>query len=265
MDLCWQQGALYLDTCIEPWAGGYTDRSKSVSQRSNYALREQALAFGRNRPGGPTAVITQGANPGLATRAYSWTPLEGPYQGFLITHGESIAIADHLIRKDGDKVVYRPTVLYAYHPCDDAVLSIHEIAGKHWRAQPGWRILRDDIVAGMDELGVLLMGNAGGVYWYGSRLHIDEARRLLPFNNATSMQVAAGVLAGMVWALRHPKASVVEPDGIDHEMVMQIATPYLGEMVGVRSDWTPLQDRGRLFSEDVDSDDPWQFKNIRVG
>ncbi|KZS00397.1 Uncharacterized protein APZ42_003295, partial [Daphnia magna] len=25
MELCQAQGALYLDTCIEPWPGGYTD------------------------------------------------------------------------------------------------------------------------------------------------------------------------------------------------------------------------------------------------
>ena len=38
---------LYLDTCIEPWAGGYTDPSLTPSQRSNYALRESALALAR--------------------------------------------------------------------------------------------------------------------------------------------------------------------------------------------------------------------------
>ena len=34
--------------------------------------------------------------------------------------------------RDGDAVRYRPTVHYAYHPCDDAVLSMHELAGKNW-------------------------------------------------------------------------------------------------------------------------------------
>ena len=38
--LCRSLGVLYLDTCIEPWAGGYTDLSLSPSLRSNYALRE---------------------------------------------------------------------------------------------------------------------------------------------------------------------------------------------------------------------------------
>lgn len=26
MELCWRRGSLYLDTCIEPWLGGYTDK-----------------------------------------------------------------------------------------------------------------------------------------------------------------------------------------------------------------------------------------------
>ena len=65
--LCWRRGALYLDTCIEPWSGGYTDKSIGPSLRSNYALREKALAFGREKRGGPTAILGQGANPGLAS------------------------------------------------------------------------------------------------------------------------------------------------------------------------------------------------------
>ena len=62
---CQQQGVLYLDTCIEPWAGGYTDPSLTPSQRSNYALRESALALAGGA--GPTAVLTHGANPGLVS------------------------------------------------------------------------------------------------------------------------------------------------------------------------------------------------------
>ena len=117
---------------------------------------------------------------------------------------------------------------------------------------------------GADELGVLLMGHSRGAYWYGSRLSIHEARQLARYNSATSMQVAAGVLAGMVWVLRNPDAGVVEPDDIDHEVVLDVAQPYLGEMTGVYTDWTPLRDRETLFEEDMDRDDPWQFKNVRV-
>jgi len=46
--------------------------------------------------------------------------------------------------------------------------------------------------------------------------------------------------------------------------VLDIARPYLGDLVGAYSDWTPLDGRGALFPEDIDAADPWQFKNIRV-
>ena len=379
IELCQQKGALYLDTCTEPWPGGYTDPRLPPAARSNYALRESALALRRRFPEGPTAVLTHGANPGLvshfvkqalidlaeinlpgragiaagvpgsrgewarlaqrlgiraihiaerdtqvagapkqpgefvntwsidgfvsegsqpaelgwgtherhfpadggrhefgcgaaiyllrpgaATRVRSWTPLEGPYHGFLITHGEAISIADFLTVAEGGEVRYRPTCHYAYHPCDGAVLSLHEFAGKNWRLQPRKRLLMDEITAGIDELGVLLMGAPGGVYWFGSRLSIDEARRVAPHNNATSLQVTAAVLGGVVWALEHPRAGIVEPEDLDFARVLDIARPYLGEIVGVRGDWTPLDNRETLFAEDLDRDDPWQFKNIRV-
>lgn len=372
--LCHGCGAFYLDADNQPWPGRYENPALSASQRSNYALREEMLAFGREHRNGPTACITQGANPGLvnsllkmallamasdlglqaaapesragwaalarrlgvkvihvaehdtqttphrrrrgefvntwsveafvdeglqpaelgwgtherhwpadaqrhgygcdaailldrpgmATRVRSWTPLEGPYHGFLITHAESISIADHLTLHEGNAVRYRPTVHYAYYPCDDAVLSLHEAAGHHWQLQPHQHILRDEITQGLDELGVLLMGAARGVYWYGSRLTIDEARQLAPHNSATSLQVAAGVLAGLVWALRHPQRGVVEPEDLDHEQALSFAAPYLGELLGVYGDWTPLKDRSRLFAEETDTSDPWQFVNFRV-
>jgi len=374
IELCQERGALYLDTCIEPWPGGYTDPSLPPSARSNYALRESALALRSRYPRGPTAVLTHGANPGLVshfvkqalidlarnaglnggaprtradwarlaetlgvkvihiaerdtqvsttpkepgefvntwsidgfvsegsqpaelgwgtherhfptdgrrhdfgsgaaiyllrpgavTRVRSWTPLEGPYHGFLITHGESISIADYLTAWDSGTVRHRPTCHYAYHPCDDAVLSLHEFAGKNFQLQQRKRLMMEEITEGIDELGVLLMGQANGVYWFGSRLSIAQARRVAPHNNATSLQVTAAVLGGMIWAIERPRQGIVEPEEMDFARVLEIARPYLGDVVGVYGDWTPLQDRERLFPEDLDRDDPWQFENIRV-
>jgi homospermidine synthase len=372
--LCRDRGALYLDTCVEPWAGGYIDPSLSVPERTNYALRESAVALRRPDANDPTAVMAHGANPGLvshfvkqallniaadigaglavpstreewarfaaslgvkvihiaerdtqkaatpkqrgefvntwsidgfvgegnqpaelgwgtheralpvdahrhdfgcgaaiylnrrsaATRVRSWTPLEGSFHGFLITHNESISIADYFTAFENGAAYYRPTVHYAYHPCDDAVLSLHELAGKNWRMQAAQRLLMQEITGGVDELGVLLMGHARGAYWYGSRLSIEEARRLVPHNNATSLQVTAAVLGGIVWAIEHPAAGVVEADHLGHARVLEIAGPYLGELIGEYSDWTPLFDRGSLFPEAVDADCPWQFSNFRV-
>lgn len=202
--------------------------------------------------------------PGAATRVRSWVPAEGQFHGWLITHGEAISIPDYLSVRENGTVVYRPTCHYAYHPCDDAVLSLHEFAGNGWRFPPEQRLLRDEIDAGFDELGVLLMGHKKNAYWYGSQLSIKEARRRCPYNNATSLQVNAPYMAGIVWALKNPQAGIVEPDELDYETILQISTPYLGKMVGAYTDWTPIAGRGLLFPEDMDRSDPWQFLNFRV-
>ncbi len=67
VEFCRRKGALYLDSCVEPWPGGYTDPSLTPSQRSNYALRESALKLRAGAAGAPTAVVTHGANPGLVS------------------------------------------------------------------------------------------------------------------------------------------------------------------------------------------------------
>jgi len=162
-------------------------------------------------------------------------------------------------------VVYRPTCHYSYHPSDSAVMSIHEFAGRNWRDQPEKRILLNEILpGGIDELGVLVAGHARNAYWYGSQLSIDEARELAPYNNATSLQVTVAVLSGMVWAIENPQRGIVEPDEMDYKRNLEICMPYLGTVVGEYTDWNPLVDRARLFPEDIDTSDPWQFKNVRV-
>jgi len=202
--------------------------------------------------------------PGASTRVRTWTPKAGPFHGFLITHSEAISLADFFTVRDGDRVAYRPTTHYAYHPSDNAVLSLHEFAGRNWHLQEHKRIMLDDVVDGIDELGVLLAGHQKNAYWYGSQLSIGEARALAPYNSATSLQVTVAVLAGMVWAMENPTRGVVEPDEMDFERPLGICMPYLGAVVGRYTDWTPLEGRGELFVEDLDATDPWQFKNVRV-
>jgi homospermidine synthase len=68
----------------------------------------------------------------------------------------------------------------------------------------------------------------------------------------------------MLWALANPGRGLVEPEDMDHAAVLAFAAPYLGELGGVYTDWTPLDGRGELFREALDPDDPWQFRNVRV-
>ena len=138
------------------------------------------------------------------------------------------------------------------------------MAGKNGKQQKRQRLIVDEITTGNDELGVLLMGHKKTSYWFGSDLSIQETRRLVPYNNATSLQVAVAALAGMMYAIENPSLGIIEAEDLDHDYILKISKPYLGKLHGKYSNWTPLQDRGKLFPEDLDRDDPWQFKNFRV-
>jgi homospermidine synthase len=203
--------------------------------------------------------------PGANTRVRSWTPTAKAQYGFLVTHNEAISIADFFTLRDGRKVVYRPTCHYAYHPCNDAVLSLHELFGQAGERQPAIHILdENEIVDGIDELGVLLYGHKKNAYWYGSQLSVEETRRIAPYQNATGMQVTSAVLAGMVWALENPNAGIVEADEMDFRRCLEVQTPYLGPVIGAYTDWTPITGRPGLFKEEIDKRDPWQFTNVLV-
>ena len=135
---------------------------------------------GRTHPDGCGAAIYL-LQPGANTRVRSWCPTPGAQYGFLVTHNESISIADYFTVRDGGNVVYRPTCHYAYHPANDAVLSLHEMFGATGQMQPKWHILdENEIEDGIDELGVLLYGHGKNAYWYGSQLSIEETRRIAP-------------------------------------------------------------------------------------
>jgi len=218
----------------------------------------------KHKTGSQAAIYLR--QPGANTRVRSWTPTAKAQYGFLVTHNESISIADYFTLRAGRKVVYRPTCHYAYHPCNDAVLSLHELFGQAGARQPAIHILDEhEIVDGIDELGVLLYGHKKNAYWYGSQLSIDETRELAPYQNATGLQVTSAVLAGMVWALENPTAGITEADEMDFRRCLEVQRPYLGPVVGVYTDWTPITDRPGLFKEDLDKRDPWQFSNVLVG
>ncbi len=370
---CQDRGTLYVDTCIEPWTGGYVDPTLTFTQRSNFGLRETAIALRDQNKS--TAIVGHGANPGIishfAKRAMmnlahdlgwqrekprnqwewarlsrdlgiktihvaeydtqvtaepkkvgrfentwsvygfhaegvtqpselgwgthekhwpadakrhfdwrdspiymewpgaftfvrTWTPSQKHFIGRLVTHNESISLSEYFTYKENDVLLYRPTVHYAYRPCDAAVLSLEEAFGKDRQLQDEQKILLDEIVSGMDELGVLLMGHEKNAYWYGSQLTIEETRKLAPYQNATGLQVTAGVLGAIVWAIENPHRGLVEAEDMDHDRVMDILEPYMGRMYGEYTDWNPLKGRDGLFPEDIDAEDPWQFKNFRM-
>jgi homospermidine synthase len=207
------------------------------------------------------------AQMGMNTWVRSWVP-DYSIRGMVVRHGEAFTISDKLTVWQDGQAVYRPTVHYAYCPCDAAIASLNELRGYDYRLVERQRIMSDDIVEGSDILGALLMGHAHKSWWTGSALSIEECRKLAPHQNATTMQVAIAVVAGALWMIRNPERGFCVPDDVPHDFVLPIAKPFLGRFISRPSDWTPLRDYHNAFgsavSSDKDWEDPWQFKNFLV-
>lgn len=332
---CKTRGVLYLDTCVEPWDGGYVARATALAQTTNAWLRREALAL--HTPGAATAVIAHGMNPGLishllkeallalarskgiaatpgwgelaqslgvkavhiaerdtqddgqplaqgvfantwsAEGLYSeaclqhaelgwgthepapptgasfprphnardlclaehgadvwlktWAPSLGEQQGMLVTHHEVVSIADLLATGN-----YSPTVCYVYNACPKARASLANLRAGH--APRDFQVLTREAVHGFDQIGTLLIHDTGAL-WHGSTLTSDEARQLAPHNNATTLQVVAGIIGAMAWMLDHPREGVVEAENMDSEQVLAVARPYLGSVATFETAWSP--------------------------
>jgi len=205
------------------------------------------------------------AQMGMNTLVRSWIP-DQEILGMVIRHGEAFSIPEHLTVWRKGRPVYRPTVHYAYMPCHETLASLWELKARNYEMQPKIRIMSDDIAVGEDKLGALVMGHAYGAWWTGSILDIKEARRVAPHQNATTVQVAIGVVSAVMWMLENPRMGICLPDDLPHDYILRIAKPYLGKLVSVQSTWTPLKNRRIFFRENpqnkVDEKDIWSFRNF---
>lgn len=370
VEWCDGKEALYIDTCIEPWAGVYDNPDLSIYERSNLALRLDFLSIKKKHS--CTALTCHGANPGWVSHAVkqalinmakkanfnidepktkeewaglayllniktihiserdtqrqfnareegefvntwsgdgmigeglqpaelgygshetfippkaelveygntrglimnqsgatvkiqSYAPSAGRFQAMVITHNEAHSLSDYFsLEVDGIK--YSPTVHYAYHPTDDTIASWDELLGAQLRAEDmEMKILKpEDVKEGIDELGILLMGNEElGTYWYGSQLSTEEAKKLMPNNTATALQISSSVWAGLEWILDNPNAGIVEAENIDYKYILDKITPFLGGMTEEYSDFKPIPNE--LFMEA--DNDPYSFRNFLI-
>lgn len=177
----------------------------------------------------------------------SWTPMSGEHDAMLVTHAESVSLSEYF--SIGDKPAYRPTVYYAYRPIDEVWRSRTwpQYTLLNLPAEKKYVLRRDQIDDGVDELGVLLLGERFGAHWIGSTLSSAEADTLLPGFSATSLQVAAGVLSAAVYCLDHPNQGLLEPEDMDHQQALDILRHYLGKVVSVGSDWHPAGSKDYRF------------------
>ncbi|HEU0138715.1 MAG TPA: saccharopine dehydrogenase NADP-binding domain-containing protein [Bryobacteraceae bacterium] len=185
---------------------------------------------------------------GMDTFIRSWVP-EREILGMAIAHGECFSLSHALTVRDATGRLYRPTVAYAYVPCPASLQSLEELRSRNYELHPVRRILTEDIMEGTDTMGALIMGHRYQSWWTGSSLSIERARQSVPDGNATTLQVAAGIVPAVLWAMQNPRKGLRFSEDLPHEEILRTAAPYIGS---IRSDavaWRPAPE----------SNDPWQF------
>lgn len=192
----------------------------------------------------------------------SWTRM-GPFVGMLVRHGESYSISsrftlhadelkhprsyihDPLRNIDNkSKALYRPTVHFVYLPCDAGMATIHKLRECNYELGQPLRNMFDDIISGMDEIGCLIMGDFG-VWWIGTSLNIIETRKIIDSQandiNATTLQAAGSLIAGVVYAIKHPNVGLCYPDDIDYREYNKIAKLFMGPVNSYEMTLTPKE------------------------
>ncbi len=219
-----------VDEFVNTWSiEGFFEEGTTTAEMGWGTHEKTVPALAYQHDSGPRNQICL-ARMGINTWVRSWVP-SGPIQGMVIRHGESFSISERLTVEEQGRAVYRPTVHYAYCPCDAAIASLTELRGGNYRLQRKQRILTDEITTGSDALGALIMGHPLTSWWIGSDLSIEESRRLVPHQNATTMQVAISVVAAVAWMIQNPSRGVLLPDDLPHDFVLEMSRPYLGDFI----------------------------------
>jgi homospermidine synthase len=256
-----------VDEFVNTWSiEGFREEGTTTSELGWGTHEKQLPQYAFQHKSGPKNQICM-ARMGINTWVRSWVP-NWDIQGMVVRHGEAFTISDKLTVWKNGNAVYRPTMHYAYCPCDEAIASLNEMRGYNYKLNVNQRIMNDEITSGADVLGALIMGHPYNSWWVGSDLSIEESRRLVPHQNATTMQVAISVVAALMWMIKNPMESVCVADDLPHDFILKVSKPYLGKWISKPYDWTPLKHRDATFDAyakpNLDQKDPWQFKNFLI-
>ena len=161
--------------------------------------------------------------------------------GMVIPHEEANSLSYYLTVKKNGKAIYRPTVHYAYQLPDVAIASLVEYQANGMPDQlTNERVIKDEIQSGADTLGAFLMSPIYGKWWTGSKLDIETARKLIPGQNATVVQVVPSVVADIFYMIANPDRGPIFPEDLPEEMMMEMfIKPYMGQWLSQPIVWEP--------------------------
>lgn len=243
-----------------------------INTWSVYAFHEEAIApseiawgsheqkipsFARPHKTGPQHKLFLNKR-AMDVRAQSWVP-SGPIVGIVVRHGEVYSMGHYFSVHDNHTLQYRPTVFYVYLPSQAAYESLQESQKNNYKLHDNVRIVNNEISHGIDELGVLLLGHHLNGWWVGSELSIERTRELAPGQNATTLQVAAGLFGALCWMFENPNKGFNMPDDLPYDYIIDKTKPFLGNFSSRHVTWQPQK-----MKQLEDQEALWQFEHFLV-
>jgi homospermidine synthase len=126
-----------VDEFVNTWSvEGFREEGTTTAEMGWGTHEKELPPFAYEHADGPGSQICL-ARMGINTQVVSWVP-DYTIVGMVVRHGEAFTITENLsVRDNAGQTIYRPTVHYAYCPCDAAIASLWELRGYNYRLQPG--------------------------------------------------------------------------------------------------------------------------------
>lgn len=181
---------------------------------------------------------------------------KGYFEGFLVPHEETVSIAKFLEVKKDNKVVYRPTVVFLYSPCDFAVKYLKKAKVNNYLhpdinkpqdnnisiirgfkyPQNSEIIYKENIRRGTEYVGVLLLGSKFDPVWVGNRIKMGflyKDKKSSFWQTPTITPVAMSALSAVCWMIRNKdKGGIYFPDDIDdYKQIINFAEKYISKTI----------------------------------
>lgn len=178
---------------------------------------------------------------GIETFARSYEPFGGELVGNVVPHGESSTIVNYLtIGTSRTNATYRPSMYYVYNSCPAAMQSLANLKVRNYDMMPNFHVLESqEIISGYDSVGALMLFDVRNSFFSGTSIDNKFAKTISPYINATTIQVACGVLSGVDWIVRNPNEGICWPESVPYERVFELSGAFLGDITCKEVPWKP--------------------------
>ena len=208
----------------------------------------------------------------------------GEFEGYLVPHEEIITIAKGLEVIENDNVVYRPSVVFLYSPCEAARKYIESAKVNDYlnpdsekpqdcENENGKSIVRgyvypdkaeivyqEKINSGTEYVGILLIGDNFKPVWVGNRIemtYLYKNKKGSYWQTPTITPVAMSALAATCWMIKNKnKGGIYFPDDIlEYKEIIKTAEKYISKTIYKTFDKNKIGESLKINFDDIQIQD----------